>query len=283
MKFREWLQLETRYRGLMRQYRNMHPGVPDYILNQMYSNHISPGMNSIMKQQPSGEPIPRSAAPRATHAYYPSEETPQSQAASNTPPQTKNNTIAYTPTTTPSQNSAKPHITNLMQDKDLINGLQWSPKPMVVQLHPLYLEPDSMNRLKFVRFGFAPKDNMIRQDSQRFDTQRQLAAKKPEGQNEPILLVQLGQNYYQILEGYHRSAMYLLQGAPQEDIEALKNGNANVDFGRWKPVKIKAYVGQRQQNQMMPNAQQPYGTVPMTPQPSHLAQTITTVAPNKAA
>ena len=37
---------------------------------------------------------------------------------------------------------------------------------------------------------------------------------------------------------------YLLQGAPPDQLEGLKSGYAyDVDFSKWKPVKIQGYIG----------------------------------------
>jgi hypothetical protein len=232
MKFREWLAMdETRYKGLMRQWRNQHPNVPDYVLHQMYINHISPNMRTAMRN--SQTPIEPTMIDLST-------------------PHPDGNQVPAGRMPTLKQ-SFSPHSTNLVQNiirnKNYVKNVEWIKEPVVVDLHPLDLDPTSLYRLVYVRFGFRPQDMQIRQDSQRFNTHRQLATAIPQGANEPIILIKASADHYELLEGYHRAASYLLQGAPPEEIEKLRHGDiANLDFTKWQPIKIKAYVGIRNQD-----------------------------------
>lgn len=53
------------------------------------------------------------------------------------------------------------------------------------------------------------------------------------------------------MEGWHRTMNYLVFdhnetiGAPQDQIEILKNGGdiRQIDFSKWRPVPISAFVG----------------------------------------
>lgn len=124
---------------------------------------------------------------------------------------------------------------------------QWTPKPIDLNLTPLDFDERTQNIFLTRRFGFRPEP-MIRQDNQRMGTQLGLLSQRGPN-NEPIIVVKRG-NKYELLEGWHRAMNYLLYppnpniGAPPDQIEALqRNDLSKIDFSRWKPVAMRAYMG----------------------------------------
>lgn len=91
------------------------------------------------------------------------------------------------------------------------------------------------------RFGFR-EEKQIRNDSERMNVQNRLMKTRPEGTNEPVIVIQTPQGY-ELLEGWHRMMNYLLRGAPPDQVQELQNGGTAIDFSKWSPVKIQAYVG----------------------------------------
>lgn len=138
----------------------------------------------------------------------------------------------------------------LMQKKNAISGVNWNKKPQIVVISPLSFNDETLNIFRVWKFGMKPNDNLVRNDTNRFNIQGQMAAKIPEGENEPIIMVRDG-NKFKLIEGFHRVMSYLLSmhspdaGAPEDHIEYLRSGGdpTKLDFSKWKPVKIKAYLG----------------------------------------
>ncbi len=252
MKFKEWFQLdEVRFKGLMRQWKAMNPNVPDYVLHQMYTNHLAPGMSQAI--------APAMTAQEPT-SYLPAGETdPKAKTMYHRPKMTPR----YSPNTS-SLNKKIDSPSQVIDRKNYIQGVNWTPKPIMVELRPDFLEPASLSRLVFTRFGYNPVDAQVRNDTARFQIQGQLASQRQNGENEPIILIKLGDNYYELLEGYHRTASYLLQGAPREDLEAIRQGKMNdLNYRMWKPVRVKAYVGSHDASQL-PSSQPQYSPVPLS-------------------
>jgi hypothetical protein len=142
----------------------------------------------------------------------------------------------------------------MISGNQYLNEIVWPSKPTIVNLSPLDFDPTTLSVFINWRFGFSPKNHAVRNDSQRFDVQRQLLKAQQEGDNEPVIAIKEG-NKYKLFEGFHRTMMMLLspddnsKGAPQDQIEILKQkeNTQNLDFSRWTPVPIKMYVGSKKQ------------------------------------
>lgn len=198
---------EARFKGLQRHYMSQHPDVPKYVANQFYLNKIIPSFKQSI-QKPSG-----------SHQSDPNAET-----------------IAPSGHTLPSE---------ILHGNEDIEGITWNQKPTQIEIHPLKFDNQTSNIFLHWKFGYAPQDKYVRNDSARFDVQRNMMQKNT-GKNEPVVVLNTGSRL-KLMEGFHRTMLFLLSGAPQDQIEILKNGQDlnGLNFHSWKPVKIWAYVGEK--------------------------------------
>jgi hypothetical protein len=248
MKFKEWVKLdEVQYKGLWNRYRQQYPGVPEYVLKQIYINHISPGMKQNLsshqtQQMPQSTPREKMDADVATAGHASGSKSP---------------TAAYISPDSPNISSPS----DLIAQKDIISGVNWNKKPQVVAVSPLSFDERTLKTMMSWRFGFSPVER-VNNDAARTQKQRSLAAQRQEGSNEPIIIIDFGNGKYQLVEGFHRTASYLLQGAPPEQVQFLQSGQMDkVNFGQWKPVSINAYVGVKQNPYVSNGAIQSANTV----------------------
>lgn len=226
MRFREWLQLdEIRWKGLHRQYKQMHPQSPRFVTNQMYKATIQPNVQkSIMPwlAKSQQEPFDHTSPTMVINPSTPRQERPR----------------------IPETDLPQGIIGKTVAERDFLKGVQFSKKPQTVTLRLPMFDEQTLAGLRWCAFGLRPNDNFIRNDTRRFDAHRKLALTRGEAENEPIILVRDNTGKYQILDGYHRVSAYFLKVAPPEYIEDMRKGDfTNVDFNRWKPVTINAYIG----------------------------------------
>ena len=80
------------------------------------------------------------------------------------------------------------------------------------------------------KFGGANPNN-VPDDEARTAYQIKLAKKLKPGTNEPVIMLNTG-NEYRLLEGWHRTMAILSLG-----------NNGEKDPTKWKPIKLKAWVG----------------------------------------
>lgn len=233
MNFKNWLNEEeirtdeARMKGFYRQFRQANPHLPRYVADQIYSNKLGPELSRSIK---------------GYTAVMPTVIQPQSP-----PLDPLGATVDYVPHETPRVSPGD------LMNKDFLRGVQWSKKPQVVQLSPLDFDENTLNLFLQWRFGFSPKDNVVRNDTERFEIQRKKLMDKLTQDNEPIVLVKDG-NKYRLLEGYHRTMTYLLwpqaeqPGAPPDQIQMLQGGGdpKMLDLSKWMRVPIKAYIGVKQ-------------------------------------
>lgn len=257
---------EARFKGLQRQYRQQHPGVPSYVVNQMYNALVSPGMKNALDpytnqraQTPSQvsstqTDSPPANDPQATAYFPPPGEAPAQTNLYHTP----GNAEVYANPGPMPQDLAS----SVLKNRDALRGAVFTKKPQTIALAPWMLEDDTLMRLRYVRFGLNPRDNEVRNDTQRHALQQQLADQRANGDNEPIILIRQQDGKYELIDGYHRLSAYLLRSAPPQDMEGIRSGDfSKVDFRRWKPVVVKAYIG------VMPNTPNPYIGGPSSPPP----------------
>ena len=249
MKFKEWINLdEVRYGGLWAKWKAAHPNVPDYVLKQMYINHISSGMRNEIDPdwQSKKKSNQQSNDPTTTYLANP----PQSSTPSNSQTTT---TVGWMPKQPQQANNIYNNLpSDIMRRRDMLSGISWNKKPQIIDVNPLSFDQRTLKTFLSWQFGYNAL-NHVRDDAGRTQTQRQLASQRKDGENEPIIMIDLGQGIYQLIEGFHRTSSYLLQGAPPDQLELIKNGQtANLDFSKWRPIKIKAYIGRKA------NTQNPY-------------------------
>lgn len=245
MKFKEWLDIaEMRMKDQWRDFRNQYPNLPDYPARQIYNNRVAPALSKVKQRQ-------QDAKLSTVDMPAPQTEDPTKQ--------WQHTTVPFSPqphTQTPVNNSPN----NVMADSNYLKNVVWTKKPVVVSVTPLSFDEDTLHLFNLWRFGFAPKDHIVRNDADRFATQLSLLQNQPEGSNEPIVMIQEGDKY-KLLEGFHRTMLHLLaphddsKGAPPDQIEMMKTAKGRPDFSRWMPVKIRAYVGVRPSTNNLP--QQP--------------------------
>lgn len=254
MKFKEWHQLdEARFKGFMRQFRAKHPNVPEYVLKQMYQNHLSPGMNRAI--------APAMAAQNSTiDGEQPEDLPPEGSPFDPTQstiirPRPTPRRRRMTPPALPSPGLSPSLPSEIMNDRDLISGVKWTPKPVPVTVGPMDFTQETLDIFLRWKFGMKPNDKQVRNDTERFATQGKMAAERPEGSNEPVIMIREG-GKYKLIEGFHRTMSFLLsahdpsKGAPADQIQFLQQGGNvyDLDLSKWQQVKINAYVGERQLN-----------------------------------
>lgn len=135
-----------------------------------------------------------------------------------------------------------------------MDDIEWSKEPEILDLPTSIpgegVTPecfDEKTRWRFIhrRFGFR-EHKAIPKDSFRMDKQKELMQARGEGGNEPVIVLQTKKGLLDLLEGWHRTMNYLVTGAPEDQLEMLKNSSdvvQGLDFSKWKPVKIMAYIG----------------------------------------
>lgn len=229
MRFKEWLELdESRFKGFQRQFRQSHPEIPDYVAKQFYYNRLSPHFGRMVQDY--------SAQVGSTVA------TPS--ADPNVDPR-----IAPTVLKTQTAVGSVPSPIDVINGNDFLKDIFWMKKPAIVHVTPLDFDRTTLNLFLQWRFGFSPKDAAVRNDTHRFDVQRQMLMKQQEGKNEPVVMIKYG-NQFKLIEGYHRTMLRLLsphdpqKGAPPDQVQILQSGDLRqIDLSRWNPVPLRAYIG----------------------------------------
>lgn len=244
MKFKEWIELdELRNRGFYRQFVQQNPQMPDHVRKDLYNNRIGYSLKRMVSPDKE-EDIPT-----------------QSWTNVGSPMGIIRTSASQLPSNAPSR---------IMNAHNLSN-IQWPKKPSAVQITPLVFDSQTLNMMIQRRFGFKEAPS-IRDDANRMNTQRNLLPQVPTGDNEPIIMVKNGDKY-KLLEGWHRTMTYLVFdhnehiGAPPDQVAILKNGGDmnQLDFSKWQPVLIKAFIGtpigpQAQMRQQNPQLYPTYQT-----------------------
>lgn len=128
-----------------------------------------------------------------------------------------------------------------------LRGYNWEEK--VINVDPSDFVDESLNNWISRHFGY--KKYGVRDDLQRTGFQRsrysdQDGTPVADGNNEPVIVVRVGDKF-RLIEGFHRTMWLLLAGAPEEQLQGLRDLSADprsfLDFDPWKEVPIRAYVG----------------------------------------
>jgi len=208
MDFKAWLAEqeleEARFKGLQRMFRQEHPDMPRYVQKDLYNTRIGHTLNTIIK---------KGSDPSQTSSNIPNDSATKIFKAS-----------AFRDATW----SKKPEI---LKGRSGNYGI--TPNDFTMRTRTYFLDR---------QFGYRVEDR-IHNDGQRTAIQKNLMTARGEGNNEPIIVAQTLKGY-DLLEGWHRTMNYLLQGCPPDQAEALQAGLIDrINFGLWKPVQLQAYVG----------------------------------------
>jgi len=224
MRFKDWIVTEIN-KGLARQFQQNHPNLPKYVAKQVLQNRVSPLWRNtvVAKSNTIGQdPVhPKLQALQQTMIY-----TPQQQ---NDPRK---------PTYSSLSDMFKDGAVSSIADKN-----NW--KLQVVEVHPLNFTQDTIDSFLSHQFGSSPSlSKGVKNHDERMKMQTALAGERGEGSNEPIIMIRDGDKF-KMQEGWHRLYSYLTKfSAPPEEQQKIHSGQSHtVDFKIWKPVKIKAYIG----------------------------------------
>lgn len=109
------------------------------------------------------------------------------------------------------------------------NRLKW--KKQVLDVNPGDFCQNTLGKFKVRGFGERVPDNMyVHNDKERTVAQQKIAAARPAGSNEPVIIVQRVDGY-DLWEGWHRTMVL------------LKTGDNGDQPEKWDRVKINAWVG----------------------------------------
>ena len=111
--------------------------------------------------------------------------------------------------------------------EDWIN-IKWKKKVVILNASD-FTKANQKTMIKR-KFGDA-NPGQVPDDEARTDFQRKLANKLKPGTNEPVIMLNNG-NEYRLLEGWHRTMAILSLG-----------NNGDSDPNKWNKVKIKAWIG----------------------------------------
>lgn len=189
-------------------WKEKNPNMPNYIGHDLYTHNFSYAMRNLLKNTP--------------HSSEGGERTNFSPIPSNTPDRILSGRRAK-------------------EIKDVI----WPKKPTIITVTPSSFENETLSIMMHRNFGYKILKEIPR-DSERMETQRKLA--NIEGKNEPTIIVKT-KNGLKLIEGWHRTMTILMQGAPENQLQIIKLGHhSEIDFSKWTPVKINAYVGTRKED-----------------------------------
>ena len=117
-----------------------------------------------------------------------------------------------------------------------LKDIQWSKTSQILKgqwgrvdgVTPADFDQDTQWRFIDRRFGMR-EEKQIQNDAARMAKQKELMSQRGDN-NEPVCVIQTTKGF-KLLEGWHRTMNYLLQGAPPDQLEILKTGNAyDIDF-----------------------------------------------------
>ena len=158
MKFKEWFNLdETRYGGLWARWKAQNPNVPEYILKQMYINHISPGMRTELDPDWSlNKPTqPQQLSPQNNQNLLPKNNNMSNAlTAVYQDPQNPLKNVNQTATVgwIPKQMNNLP--SDVINQRNMLNGIKWNKKPKIVSVTPLSFEQRIIRTFIGWQFGY---------------------------------------------------------------------------------------------------------------------------------
>lgn len=211
LDFKNWIINEIRYKGLYRMWQQKNPEMPKYAQHDLYTHNFGYAMRHLLKN---------------------TDDTSMNQGG-----YTRDNN-------SPIPSNSPDRIFDSKRAKE-IKDIIWAKKPQIISINPNDIEPETLDIIKYRNFGYKAFEQIPR-DAERTETQRKLT--NTNGKNEPVIIVKT-MTGYKLVEGWHRTMSILLQGAPPEQLEMVKKGDySKVDFSKWAPVKINAYIGIKKEN-----------------------------------
>jgi hypothetical protein len=271
MKFKEWLVDEARFKGLQRQYQQQHRDKPPFVVNQMYKAMVYP---NVRREMLPWMPLPRDPS-GSTVAPIKTPPDPDGTAFSKQTPPDPDGTLLQTQQQAPQASGPMPNdlVSKALAQAETLEGVRFPRKPRRITINPSMLSSGTLLRLRYIRFGFM---NVLASDERRHSTHRNLAASRGEGKNEPIILVREPDGKYDLIDGYHRISAYFQRSMPPEDAERVKAGDfSEVDFSKWRPITMNAYIGFAPATHPMIPSDSPFQGKPMPTGP--IAPTIAAV------
>lgn len=217
MKFKNWMMSELN-KGLKRQFQQQNSHVPNYVAKDIFHQRLGNMWRG-------------------------------SQGALSGSNSTHSNQLASTLAMPNPQKNQYSSVSDMMNDPKItsVTNAQWDKKPRVIEVSPMSFDENSLQKFMVLSFG-----TKYLSDSDAVRNNRANELMKTHGEkNEPIIVLQIGQNKYKLVEGFHRTMQYLLSGAPERDQIGLQNRTiaANeLNLSAWKAVRINAYVGYPQVN-----------------------------------
>lgn len=250
MNFKGWFQADEMRKPYRDYMQRMFPDMPPQVRHELGTNTVVPQLKKIAGNTSGNtSPIERSPFKQSQVRRGPvnSKEAmfgttvPYVQPPEPEPEEDK--TISY-----PAQGNSPYSSANELIDQDekiqKFRSAQWPDSPEIITVNLDAFAPRTQDTIKFLRFGFA--DNIpVKRHQQRMGDQEELMKTRGSDEMEPVIVIKQSDGY-ELLEGWHRVMNYLLSGASPEEKEALMQGNMSayeVDYDKWRPVKIKAYVG----------------------------------------
>jgi hypothetical protein len=252
MKFKDWFELQEINKGLQRTFIAQNPHLPRYVAKQVLQNRVAPLWKNVWAGQAPTTNIDIRKVLRNNQAPPASAEVmdkndvftkTKAQKASQAP------TAAPTATRPPNFNGKHPVYPSpsaMYQDpavRNITGNQNW--KEEILDISPLDFSEETIQHFLRHEFGSSPSlSRHVKNHDDRMNVQSQLAQQRGQGENEPIMLTKKNGKYV-MQEGWHRLYSYLKQySAPPEEWQKVKSGRIHeVDLARWKPIRIKAYVG----------------------------------------
>ena len=207
---------------MSRQFKSQRPNLPDYVANQVLQNRVAPLWKNTMSAKSTTIPADQSANsdPLQMTITAPVEINPNKATYGSLKDMFKDSSVSS------------------IADKN-----NWQLE--IVDVHPLNFTQDTITSFLNHQFGSSPSlSKGVKNHDERMQTQSNLAGKRGQGKNEPIIMIREGDKF-RMQEGWHRLYSYLLQfSAPPEEVQKIQNGQTQeINFSIWKPIKIKAYIG----------------------------------------
>ena len=231
MKFKDWIQIDEINKGLKNHFRRQFPHVPQGVAKDVFHQRLG----NMWRQE---SPFKNSDSYGAMSGMMDSGPMSYSDPMADT--------LAHDSDPSGSNGDMLKYqsIKQMYQDPKIkeITEADWGDgKPKVITITPLSFHDDNLIRFKYARFGLKSKGEV---DAERHATQNELMKQRGEN-NQPIIVLSLGNNKFKLVEGYHRTMAYLRSGAPREDWMVLRSKQPldKIDLSKWQPVKINAYIG----------------------------------------
>ena len=237
MNFKEWLhttEMRKPYRDYM---QRMFPDMPLAVRHELGTNTVVPQLKKIAASSPPSGSPGGSTNLGTTVPYEPRPANPQQF-------DPNQSTISYHPAQQASPYNSPQELLDQNEKVQKFQSAEWPDKPQIVTIRLEDLDPKTQDTIKVLKFGYA-QGIPVKRHNQRMSDQETLMQDRGSDDMEPVIMIRQADGL-ELLEGWHRVMNYLLSGAPPEIKQALISGETSaydIEYDKWRPVKIKAYVG----------------------------------------